>query len=71
MSLQELSKMISQQMTKKYGYKKGISYQALAFYEKGERSMPEHVFSIACKLLDLDEVLLFNEGLEYIKKEEK
>ncbi len=49
------------------GKKKGISQQAYAYYEKGERSMPWDVFTYACEILSLDRNEIFNEACDWIK----
>lgn len=66
----DMAKKISNKMKTDYGYKKGMSRAALSYYENGDRSMPDFVFSIACDILDLDENKVFNEACEYIKKKE-
>lgn len=69
-SQEEMAKVISSKMKAQYGYKKGISRAALSFYENGERSMPDYIFTIACNYLGLDEIKIFNDACEYIKKKE-
>lgn len=66
-SQEEMAKLISQKM-KKQGYKKGIGRTGYAFYETGERSMPETIYSIACDILNLDEDLLFDQALNSIRR---
>ena len=53
---------------KETGKKKGISRQAYAFYEKGERSIPMEVFTIACEVLSLNRNQIFNDALDSIKR---
>lgn len=62
----QMSKMISAKM-KESGLKKGISRQAYSFYEKGERSMPMHIFTYACEILDLDRNAIFNDACDHLK----
>lgn len=66
MTQDDMAKLISDKLKKK-GRKKGISRQAYAFYEKGERSMPMDVFTCACEVLSLDRNKIFNEACDYIK----
>lgn len=68
MSQKDLADYTSMRLKKDFGYKKGISYQAVSLYEKGERSMPEHVYSLFCQALGIDADSLFNEGLDYVKR---
>lgn len=56
---------------KENGYKKGISKSAYSYYESGERSMPEDIYSYACDILDIDENALFNQALDYVKRKNK
>lgn len=63
---EEMAKRISVKM-KEAGKKKGISRQAYAFYEKGERSMPWDVYTYACEILSIDRNKLFNEACDFIK----
>ena len=62
----DMAKMISVKL-KNGGKAKGISRQAYAFYEKGERSMPWDVFTYACELLSIDRNELFNQACDFIK----
>ena len=66
MTQDDMARLISNKM-KGSGRKKGISRQAYAFYEKGERSMPMDVFTFACEILSLDRNKIFNEACDYIK----
>ena len=62
----DMAKMISSKMKAK-GAKKGISRQAYAFYEKGERSMPMDIYGYTCEILSLDKYKLFNDACDYLK----
>ena len=66
----DMAKKISNIMKTDYGYKKGMSRAALSYYENGDRSMPDYIFTIACNILGLDEIKVFNDACEYIKKKE-
>lgn len=68
MKQSEMAKGISD-ILKANGKKKGISNQAYAYYERGERSMPWDVFTAACDILSLDRNRIFNEACDYIKVE--
>ena len=63
----DMAELISIKM-KESGKQRGISRQAYAFYEKGERSMPMEVFTIACEILSLNRNQIFNEALDSIKR---
>ena len=65
-----VSKSISERMKQK-GFKKGISRQAYAFYESGQRSMPLEVYKIACNVLDIDCVETFNRACDALKIKEE
>lgn len=56
---------------KENGYKKGVSKSAYSYYESGERSMPEDVYSYACCILGINEDTLFNEALDCVKRKVK
>lgn len=66
MTQRDMAKGISDKL-KENGKKKGISNQAYAFYEKGERSMPWDVFTYACDILCIDRNKIFNDACDYIK----
>ena len=66
MTQEEMARLISVKL-KDSGKKKGISQQAYAYYEKGERSMPWDVFTFACEILKLDRNAIFNEACDHIK----
>ena len=61
-----MAKRISVKL-KQNGRVNGISRQAYAFYEKGERSMPMDVFTFACEILSLNRNEIFNEACDHIK----
>ena len=63
----DMARFISTKLKNEKGWKKGISRQAYAFYEKGERSMPMDVFSVGCGILSIDKNKLFNDALDYLK----
>ena len=67
---EEMTKAISHRLINEENRKKGISQQAYSLYEKGERSMPSNIFTYACDYLGLDEIKIFNDACEYIKKKE-
>ena len=50
--------MSIEETAKKLGLPKGTYY----YYELGKRSMPFNVYKKACKLFDLDYVVLFEEA---------
>lgn len=66
----DMKKEITRRLIAEDGRKKGISRQAYSLYEKGERSMPDNIFTYACDYLGLDEIKVFNDACEYIKKKE-
>ena len=63
----DVAKRISTRLKEKGTRKNGISRQAYAFYEKGERSMPMDVYACACEVLSLDKYEVFNSALDSIK----
>ena len=64
---EDMAKAISKKM-KKNGRTKGITRSAYSFYENGERSMPSDVFTYACEILGVDEIKVFNEACDYVKR---
>ncbi len=65
--------MMAEQISKRLiagGRKKGISQQAYALYEKGERSMPTDTFKAACNVLGLEWAKVFNNACEEFKEKE-
>ncbi len=63
-----ITKLISYDLITKDGKKKGISYQAYAHYENGERSMPWNIFVFACNALDLNPNKVFKTANERFMK---
>lgn len=62
MTQEVMAKLISQFLINEKDKKKGISQQAYAFYENGQRSMPSSVFHYACFILGLNEVEAFEKA---------
>lgn len=59
---EEMSNRISEYLKHDKGRINGISRQAYAFYENGNRSMPESVYHYACLILSLDEDKVFSKA---------
>ena len=63
-----ITKLISYDLMTKEKKAKGISYQAYAHYENGERSMPSNIFIYACNALDLNPNKVFKNANEKFMK---
>lgn len=70
MSQKDLADYASALLNKKCSYLKSISYQSVSLYEKGERSIPENVYSAFCEVLSINANALFNKGLAFARREE-
>lgn len=58
----DMANRISDYLKRDKTKKNGISRQAYAFYENGDRSMPETIYHYSCLILGLDEDKVFNKA---------